>query len=74
MQSVNGTHVNGERVDEATLHPGDTLQIGGFTFRVALCANSQPTVAYAEAPDEAQILRSIADALPSQSIPRRRAS
>jgi hypothetical protein len=74
LQSVNGTYVNGERVDEATLHPSDTLQVGSFTFRVALASESQPTVAYAEAPDEVAILRSIAAVLPSDSIPRRRAS
>jgi predicted component of type VI protein secretion system len=75
LQSVNGTYVNGEPVNEATLHPGDLLQIGGFTFRVASASDSKPTVAYPEAPpDEADVLRSIAAALPSDQIPRRRAS
>jgi predicted component of type VI protein secretion system len=75
LQSVNGTFVNGESVNEATLHPGDMLQIGGFTFRVAIASDSRPTVAYAETPpDDADVLRSIAAALPSEQIPRRRAS
>jgi predicted component of type VI protein secretion system len=74
LQSANGTYVNGEPVNEATLHPGDTLQIGGFRFRVAVASDSQPTVAYPEAPDDADVLRSIAAALPSDQAPRRRAS
>jgi predicted component of type VI protein secretion system len=75
LQSVNGTYVNGESVNEATLHPGDLLQIGGYTFRVALASDARPTVAYAETPpDDADVLRSIAAALPSDQIPRRRAS
>ncbi len=28
--SLNGTYVNGERVDETTLHSGDEIQIGKF--------------------------------------------
>jgi hypothetical protein len=30
--SLNGTYVNGERIDETTLAPGDELQIGKFRF------------------------------------------
>jgi predicted component of type VI protein secretion system len=75
LQSVNGTYVNGEPVNEATLHPGDTLQIGGFTFRVAIASDATPTVAYPDTPaDDADVLRSIAAALPPDQIPRRRAS
>jgi len=75
LQSVNGTYVNGEPVNEATLHPGDLLQIGGFTFRIASASDSKPTVAYPETPaDDADVLRSIAAALPSDQIPKRRAS
>jgi hypothetical protein len=32
LGSLNGTYLNGERVDEATLTPGDELQIGRFRF------------------------------------------
>jgi predicted component of type VI protein secretion system len=74
LQSVNGTYVNGEPVNEATLHPGDTLQIGGFTFKVSIASDSQPTAAYPDSPDDADVLRSIAAALPSEQVPRRRAS
>jgi pSer/pThr/pTyr-binding forkhead associated (FHA) protein len=74
LQSANGTYVNGESVNEATLHPGDTLQIGGFAFVVAIAADSQPTAAYVEPPEEVEILRSIAAAIPPDQIPRRRAS
>jgi len=34
LGSVNGTLLNGERVDEAPLFPGDTLQIGLQSFLV----------------------------------------
>lgn len=37
LGSLNGTYVNGERVDEAKLRGGDTVQVGRFhlVFRVA---------------------------------------
>jgi pSer/pThr/pTyr-binding forkhead associated (FHA) protein len=31
-----GTHVNGDRVTQATLHDGDILQVGPFSFKVSL--------------------------------------
>jgi pSer/pThr/pTyr-binding forkhead associated (FHA) protein len=34
--STNGTFVDGERVDEATLTTGSTLRIGGSSWRVEL--------------------------------------
>ena len=34
--SLNGTYVNRERVDEATLHTGDELQIGRFRLSFVL--------------------------------------
>jgi predicted component of type VI protein secretion system len=75
LQSVNGTYVNGEPVNEATLHPGDVLQIGGFTFTVAITVDPQATAAYPETPaGDAAVIRSIAAALPSEPLPHRRAS
>jgi pSer/pThr/pTyr-binding forkhead associated (FHA) protein len=38
LQSLNGTHVNGERVEQSALHSGDRLKIGGFTFRIEIAA------------------------------------
>jgi pSer/pThr/pTyr-binding forkhead associated (FHA) protein len=43
-----GTHVNGELVKESFLHDGDVLQVGRFSFRVALPA-SPPKAALREA-------------------------
>ena len=34
LNSANGVFVNGERVQEACLHGGDRLQLGGASFRV----------------------------------------
>ncbi len=34
LGSTNGTHVNGVRVQEMTLRPGDTVTIGATTFRL----------------------------------------
>ena len=34
--SSNGTYVNGARVTEHLLHPGDEIRIGGNTFRFEL--------------------------------------
>jgi pSer/pThr/pTyr-binding forkhead associated (FHA) protein len=36
LGSTNGTIVNGQRVHSQTLRPGDTVQIGGTTFRLEL--------------------------------------
>lgn len=36
LDSLNGIRVNGERVPQATLHHGDLVQIGGFTFAIDL--------------------------------------
>jgi predicted component of type VI protein secretion system len=40
LGSSNGTYVNGQRVQETTLNPGDTLQIGPLAF--VLQVNGQP--------------------------------
>ena len=34
LGSMNGTYVNGQRVSEAFLQPGDSLMLGSITFRV----------------------------------------
>jgi pSer/pThr/pTyr-binding forkhead associated (FHA) protein len=36
LNSLNGTKVNGEPVQQASLEQGDLLRIGGFTFAVEL--------------------------------------
>jgi predicted component of type VI protein secretion system len=32
--SANGTYVNGERIDQAVVSPGDLLTVGASTFRI----------------------------------------
>jgi pSer/pThr/pTyr-binding forkhead associated (FHA) protein len=34
LNSLNGVYVNGDRVSEVEIHPGDTIRLGGFTFLV----------------------------------------
>jgi pSer/pThr/pTyr-binding forkhead associated (FHA) protein len=36
LGSSNGTYVSGERIQEAELHPGDTLQMGSVVFVVQI--------------------------------------
>lgn len=36
LGSVNGTFVNGKRVEKAPIHDGDNLQIGPYSFEIAL--------------------------------------
>lgn len=36
LESLNGTIVNGRRIDRATLAPRDVIQIGGYVFEVDL--------------------------------------
>ncbi len=40
LGSRNGTYVNGKRIDEATVQPGDYLRIGPLTFLLQI--NGQP--------------------------------
>lgn len=73
LNSLNGVHVNGERMHEANLYDGDELRVGGFTFRVSVAAGA-PTVVFPghAAGPEADMIRSIAEALPQPE--RRKAS
>jgi pSer/pThr/pTyr-binding forkhead associated (FHA) protein len=57
LQSLNGIYVNEERVCETALYDGDLLRIGDFTFRVA----------YLDRTPQAEIIKSIAEALPRQA-------
>ena len=40
LNSLNGVSVNGEAVLQASLHDGDQIRIGGFTFTIALTAQA----------------------------------
>jgi predicted component of type VI protein secretion system len=76
LQSLNGLYVNDQLVTQATLHSGDTLRIGGFTFTIAFASSAESTVSYGEPhAGEVEVMRGIADAMPSEpSLARRRAS
>jgi pSer/pThr/pTyr-binding forkhead associated (FHA) protein len=56
LSSTNGTFVNEVRVEEAELHPGDHLRIGGFEFDVP-----------GEAARVRSLIRSIADVLDAET-------
>jgi pSer/pThr/pTyr-binding forkhead associated (FHA) protein len=43
LGSTNGTWINGHRVDEGRLRPGDELAIGGFRYRVEGGSAAVPT-------------------------------
>jgi len=60
MQSLNGVHVNGERVEEAALKHKDVVGIGGLLLEVDLEADS----ATKSAATERHIIGRIGDALP----------
>jgi pSer/pThr/pTyr-binding forkhead associated (FHA) protein len=79
LNSLNGTYVNGERVQQAALRKRDLLGIGGFTFEVDL-AEGPHAVQVPDAEEEhgGSMIQRIAYALP-QAAPdapeeRRRAS
>ncbi|MFL5240948.1 MAG: FHA domain-containing protein [Gemmataceae bacterium] len=79
LGSLNGVFVNGERVESATLHEGDMIGIGGYTFSASMLVNHKDHQDPAETQDSGEaVLRSIADALPgftSMVLPiQRRAS
>lgn len=63
LNSMNGVYVNGERVRGATaIHPGDVVRICGVEFGVEL------PVEAAEAANLPDMLRSIAGALPQETV------
>lgn len=56
LDSLNGIYINGVRVQQADLHQGDQVLIGGFTFEVDLNGEVQAK----------EVLQRIADALPER--------
>jgi predicted component of type VI protein secretion system len=64
LESLNGVYVNGERVRESALRPGDRLRIGGFTFAVELALVVEPPTAAQGDEVRPGVLRSIVEALP----------
>jgi pSer/pThr/pTyr-binding forkhead associated (FHA) protein len=74
LNSLNGTYVNDQRLQEAFLSNGDRVRIGGLTFLVEIAAapvEASPTPADAAS---ASVLKSIADVLPGPGSEKRRAS
>jgi hypothetical protein len=72
LESLNGVYVNGEPVQEATLHDGDTLGIGGFHFRVKMGAGKDAEAAKnAESSERAAVLP---QPLADRGSPQRKAS
>lgn len=61
LNSLNGIYVNGHRLREAVLGPGDKLQVGGLLFIVEAATPLRPVH---EADDSAAVLRSIVSILP----------
>ena len=67
LNSLNGLFINGERVQEAVVHAGDRIHIGGFIFVVEMDADKQSQSDPAQERQIAgSILRSIVDSLPEQ--------
>jgi pSer/pThr/pTyr-binding forkhead associated (FHA) protein len=74
LNSLNGVFLNGEPVRQATLHQGDLLRIGGFTFAVDL-GGAETRDAEEDVPEG--LIRRLFKTLPAPSHeaePHRRAS
>jgi pSer/pThr/pTyr-binding forkhead associated (FHA) protein len=52
-----GTRLNGESVEEASLHDGDLVQVGPFSFRVALPAVRKAGQAWSDEPRYVRLQR-----------------
>jgi predicted component of type VI protein secretion system len=78
LHSLNGLYVNDQLTTHATLHSGDTLRIGGFTFMAAFPAGAGSTAPFGQKnAGEVEVMRNIAGALPvatGEDHLRRRAS
>jgi pSer/pThr/pTyr-binding forkhead associated (FHA) protein len=68
LDSIHGTHVNGERIDNAILNHGDTLKIGPFQFRLELTATPLPVVDDTPIEEYRESLRIQAAAVAAQQI------
>jgi pSer/pThr/pTyr-binding forkhead associated (FHA) protein len=71
LGSLNGVFVNGQRVQQATLHETDIIGIGGFVFQVQFNLASSNAPAGTAEPPETSVLP-----MPTQdlTLPHRRAS
>lgn len=79
LESMNGVYVNGERVQEATLHDQDVIRIGDLQFRVLIAGEACAKLAYADQEAEAdEVIQSIAKAMTATQrileAPQRKAS
>jgi predicted component of type VI protein secretion system len=63
LNSLNGIHINGERLQKSVLCHGDTLSLGGLTFTVELPGAGLRVVAD-ERETSAAVIQRIADVLP----------
>ena len=69
LQSLNGVYVNGERVEQAVLHDGDSLGIGGFHFKVEIIQAPQPSVGSAsDSVEKSGVIQNIANTLSSRPL------
>jgi pSer/pThr/pTyr-binding forkhead associated (FHA) protein len=72
LNSLNGTYVNEQRLQEAFLTSGDRVRVGGLTFLVEVAAAPVGPSPTDEA--SASVLKSIADVLPDPGSEKRKAS
>lgn len=75
LNSLNGIYLNGDRVQQADLHQGDVIGIGGFSFEVDLTGAALTVDQRGDAAENGEsLLRSIADVLkpPRDDDPERR--
>lgn len=59
LHSLNGVHVNDEKVYEATLYDGDLFRVGEFLFEIRYSGESTSP--------QAEVIRSIVEVLPKAS-------
>ena len=63
LNSLNGVFVNGEHMQEATLHHGDQLQLGNFTFLIEYAV---PTAIPHDNEHQEEVLQKIAEVMKEQ--------
>ena len=69
LQSLNGVYVNGERVEQAVLHDGDSLGIGGFHFKVEIIQAPQASAGSAsDSVEKNGVIQNIANTLSSRPL------
>jgi len=74
LDSSNGTYLNGKRIDEAAIQPGDYIKIGPLTFTLQINGQPKEIVPPEQAAPKPALQRLPSDGLPPPEKPKTEAA